>query len=281
MTVQDDINKALDDMAAEVFDSAGDRASEIVDEIDDIRLRINDLLMEYSRKDGKISPSRIKTLTDELDAIEGIIGTEFYDAVDEAIEEVSEKTEENLKGVLISVLGVALLFGGANKVPKSKDIVNDIFDFVFNEEVNGTKLSDKISSVAGFLRDEIQQAIRYGTHLGENVSQISQRVKDAFDKSAWRIKRVITTEIPKAFRKLILELGRRSGVIKAVKIIDNRGRHRYHERHECYRLAEQNPYGMGKGVYLPKDTYILDPHPQCSAYYHYILNEEALEGGDL
>lgn len=277
--MQDEINKAIDELASEIIESSIRSSEDIVDDLYDIRLKINDLLDKYAKKDGTISPSRLRTLMEELNDIEGEIGVEFYDAMDKAIEDVSEKTANNLTSVLIAVLGVAVVFGGKDKAPKDGEIAGILIDFIFNRESYGTNLAEKISSVAGYLRNEFQQAIQYGIQLRENVTQISRRVREAFKRSAWRFKRIITTEIPLAFRKGLLTLGGWLGVIKAVKIIDNRGRHRYHESHECYRLAEQDPYRMGKGVYLPKDTYILDPHPQCSAYYHYILSDEILEGG--
>lgn len=279
MTVQDDINKAIDDLMNVVMDASQTYSAEIVDNIYGIRLRVNDILAEYAKNDGTISKYRLRKLLEELDEVEFDIGDEFYDAMDKAIVDVSEKTENNLISVLIATLGVAVLFGGKDKRPKSDDLVEDIRKFVFDFDINGVRLLDRIASVSGFLRDEIQQAIRYGTHHGENVTQLSKRVKDAFDKTAWQFKRIVTTELPLAFRKGILTVGDKTGVIKAVKIIDNRGRHKYHESHECYRLAEQNPYGWGKGVYKTSDTYILAPHPQCSAYYHYILKKEINEGG--
>ena len=191
---------------------------------------------------------------------------------------MSEQAEKNVTGALIAVLGVALVFGGRSRRPPQENIVSEISDYVFNREgKDGIVLSDRIASVVGFLRDNIQREIRYGVLRGESVNRISRRIISVFEQTSWQFKRIVTTEIPTALRKGIATIGGKTNVVKAIKIYDTPGRIAHpgrHHHHECYRLAEQDMYGMGKGVYLPKDTFILDPHPQCTAYFRFILKED-------
>lgn len=280
MSVQDDINKALDELSDKMLGDATRSADDVIDKVDSYRKEISGILLEYSNKDGTISERRLRSLLRELDEIEDGIGEEIYEHLESSVEETSNAFSKEIVGLLIAGLGVAVVFGGKDKRPSNDSLTKEITDFVFNKEINGIKLSNRINVVSGILRDEIQKAIRQGVNSGESITKISQRVKKSFDKTVWQVKRIITTEIPVAFRKGIALIGGKAGIIKAVKIIDNRGRHKYHESHECYRLAEQDKYGMGKGVYKPSDSFIFNPHPQCSAYFHYILKDDELPKED-
>lgn len=277
MSVQDDINKEIDKLASEIIGNTQGHADDIADDLYGVRTRIMDLLAEYEMKDGKISKSRLRSLLRELDEIEIEISDDFYGNIDKAVTDVTKDAEKNLNGVLIAALGIAIIYGASKDRPDSDKFIESIRNEVFNEEINGMSLRDRIASSSRYLRDALQQAISYGIYNGETVGVIYRRVRETISENMWRFKRIITTELPIAFRRTIAKIGGNVGVIKAVKIIDNRGRHRYHESHECYRLAEQDKYGMGKGVYLPTDAFIFDPHPQCTAYYHYIFDTDEIE----
>lgn len=280
MNRQQQINKTLDELSERIYEFAKRESDRSIDKIDSIRKQINGILADYSKDDGTISKSRINTLLSELDTIEEDMYESLDSSLDQAVTNTSEQAEKDIIGALIAVLGVAAVFGGLSNRPKASEVVNEITDYVLNREIDGITIRTRLAAVVGVMRDELQREIRYGVHIGLSITQISRRVKTAFDRTVWQFRRIITTEIPIAFRTGIAFIGGKTGVIKAIKIIDNRGRHKYHETHECYRLAEQDKYGMGKGVYLPTDTYIFDPHPQCTAYYHYILNNDVIEGGN-
>lgn len=281
MSVQDDINKDLDEIADKLLDNASSSSDDILDKVDSYRKELSGILMEYSNKDGTISERRLRSLLRELDEIEDGIGEDIYEHLEKSVEDTSLTFGEEIIGLLVAGLGASIVFGGKDKRPSNDSLTKEIVDFVFNEEINGIKLSNRINVVSGILRDEVQKAIRQGVNSKESITKISQRVKKSFDKTVWQIKRIITTEIPIAFRKGIALIGGRANIIKAVKIIDNRGRHKYHETHECYRLAEQDKYGMGKGVYKTSDSFIFNPHPQCTAYFHFILKDDELAKEDV
>lgn len=273
--MQKEVNRQIDEIANELYDTAARDADLVEGKVDSVRKGVNSLLFEYMNKDGKIPKHRVRTLLRELDALESDIGVEINDALSEVLSDTVDKTNKQLIGALIAVIGVSLI-----KRPNSDKIAKDISEFMFGRELGGITLGSRIEAVAGVLRDSMQQAIRYGVLTGKSATVISRSVKEAVDKAMWQVRRILVSEIPTAFRKSVALIGDKAGVIVAVRIIDNRGRHRYHETHECYRLAEQDMYGWGKGVYKPTDGFIFDPHPQCSAYFHYILRKDLLKGGD-
>src|SRR5699024_6409462 len=139
-----------------------------------------------SKDDGTISKSRINTLLQELDEIEIEVNSEFSEELEQLVTKTAEQAEKNLTGVLIAMLGVAVVFGGRDKRPKASETINEIIDFVFNREIDGITLSDRVASVAGLLRDTMQREIRYGVYRGFSISQISSRIKDVFERTAWQ-----------------------------------------------------------------------------------------------
>lgn len=281
MTVQADLDKLMDEASNEVMSGLTAYSDEAIDRVERTRLEVYDILDEYSKKNGIISESRIRSLLRELDDIEQDIYSELEDEIKASLYKTVEQANKNSKGALVALLGVALVFGGRAKAPKNKQVVDDTVNFVMTRKASdGLTLTDRLRAYASLLIGNIQASIRYGIRRKETVNRLYNRVRGAYKSSAWMIKRLVTTELPLAYRKTILYVGGKSGIIRAVKIIDHRGRHPYHEHHECYRLAEQDKYGWGKGVYRVEDTFILDPHPQCSAYYRYILDTDKLTEGE-
>mgnify|MGYP001278521906 CR=1 FL=1 len=275
MSVQAELDTMMDELASSFFAYTDAQADRIANRINRIRIEINDILSDYAKVDDTVSKSRINSLLRELDEIESEIGLELSDEIESSIIKAVERAGNESSKALKTVLGSAAIIGGI--------VVVEIVDFVLKRKgKDGLILADRINSLAGLLRDEMQQAIRYGVLRGETVTQIARRVKTAFDSAVWQIKRIVQTELPIAFRVGIAKIGEKTNVVKAIKIIDEVGRASHpsrHHYHECYRLANQDKYGMGKGIYLPQDTFIFAPHPNCTAYYRYILRGDAIVNG--
>lgn len=276
--MQKEVNEKVDDISDKLFDSINSDVDYVLNKVDRVRKEVNSILLEYANKDGKIPHHRIQTLLRELDKIESSIEDEIVESIEEFNESTADKTSKHLVEAIVATVGVSMIAG--KKRPNRSEITNEVTEFMSSREINGITTEKRIDAVSGILRDTMQQSIRYGVITGESATTISRRVKKAVDRAVWQVKRIVTSEIPTAFRKTIATVGNKLGVIQAVKIIDNRGRHKYHESHECYKLAEQDKYGWGKGVYKTSDGYIFDPHPQCSAYFRYILKKHLTEGGD-
>lgn len=279
MTKQGELDVLMDDIASEFIAGIDGYSSNAITKISRIRSGVYDILAEYSKNDDRVSKSRLNSLLRELDAIEDEIYYVLMREVEDSVTETIILAEKRSSNALIGLLGAAAVYGAVSSRPKKDDVVRVNLKYVMNRKAVGDNtLPDILRSVSGVIREEIQAGIRYGVQRGESVTAISRRVLGAFQKTSWQIKRIIKTELPIAFRKTISWLGGKIGIIKAVKIIDHRGRHKYHETHECYRLAEQNMYGWGKGMYRPEDSFIFDPHPQCTAYYRYVLRNNWEKG---
>lgn len=279
--MQAEINREIDDIVGDLLDGITRDADKAINKIDALRKEYNSVLLEYAKKDGTIPDNRVKPLLRELDELETKLGESINASLDGLVEKATDNTNERLIGAAIAVVGISLVAG--SRRPSEDSISKEVRDFMVGREFGGVNISKRIKAVSGILRDTLQREIRYGAITGETITQISRRAKKAFDKALWQVKRIITSEIPTAIRKTISVIGGKLGIIKAVKIIDLPGRHAHperHHRHECYRLAEQDMYGWGSGIYKPSDTFIFDPHPQCSAYFHYILRNDLLKGGD-
>lgn len=274
------INESLIKDADKYLRYADLESERVADRVSRIRMEIYEILEAYETKDGTISKSRIESLIRQLNNVELGVYNELTESMDAAIEKVATDVEKDTTKALLATLGLAAVFGaiGAKEIARqSKETIDEIIEYVKNHRgSDGLNLSDRLRAFSGLLRGEIGKEIRYAVLQGKSVKEIGEIIRKTFDKFRWHIKRIITTEIPIAVRKGISVIGGKLKIVKAVKIHDNRGRHRNHESHECYRLAEQNVYGWGKGVYKPTDTYIFEPHPQCTAYFTYIFDSKAL-----
>lgn len=276
MSIQSVIDKDIDELATKVVNSSKKVADDLEKEVNAISSKISALLLEYANNDGTISKSRLRKMLRELDKIEDDLYFDMTEEVDEGINDIIDVSEKGLNKILLASIGATLLYEGLIR-PGKKGIKDDIRKFLDENSFKGVDLSDSLRASAGYMRDEIQKAIRLGVNRNESVKEIARRAKKSVEGSIWTFQRVVATELPLAFRKAIVTVGAKTGAIKAIRIIDHRGRHRNHENHMCYIYAEQDPYGWGKGVFRLTDTHILNPHPQCTAYYRYIIKDDIIK----
>jgi len=274
------VNKTIDDVAESIIDDTIKYSDKVVRDMDDVRKEVNDILMRYSDDEGFIPKHKMKQVLRELDSLE----TEFSDTLTESLESQVVKSSKALNkaviGGIAASIGLSIAFGSLTNVPSEKDFSEDMLKYLKGNKIDNLTIYDRIIRLAGMFRDDIQKSIRYGILSGFTFNKISLEVKKVIDKGMYQVKNIINTEIPNVVRKGLVTIGGKMKVLKAVKIIDNRGRHPYHYHHMCYKYAEQNKYGMGKGVFKPSDTYILNPHPQCTAYFQYIFDEKKLRSGE-
>ncbi|WP_212667848.1 hypothetical protein [Virgibacillus pantothenticus] len=154
-------------------------------------------------------------------------------------------------------------------------------DYVFGrfKDENIIDLSDRMWTLAGDYNAELRRVLQAGIIQGKSVNQLVSDVRKVYEAETWKIETIVITETNTAHRVGIAKAAEASEVVKAVKIIDHPG-HKRHDQHECYRLARQNPYGWGEGIYRPQDTYIYSPHPRCRASFRYVIKDEYLTGGE-
>lgn len=273
MKSEEEINQDLDEAMERYMNENRRMQNGSISEVDEARLEIIDLLSEHADGDGKISKRRIKAVLSDLEEVEEVI----QDGLTASMEETVDKTTERAINASMAALGALATSGIISKRSIKETVRESVLKRIASD---GVTLEDRIYRIAGGLIDEVRDTVRSGVLRGDSATAISRNVKKTFERDEWKIRRIIMTEGNNAYRETIGEVAiAGSSVIKAVQIKDNRGRHRNHESHECYRLAEQDMYGWGKGVYRPQDEFIYDPHPQCTAYFRFILADDLKRKG--
>ena len=102
------------------------------------------------------------------------------------------------------------------------------------------------------------------------------KLRQVHDNETWKIRRLAQTEGSTAYRTATAYNAQRSEVVEWVRLNDRGGGHRNHHLHRCYKLAKEDRYGQGAGVFKPTDSEIYLPHPNCRAHISYVLNEKYL-----
>lgn len=241
-----------------------------IKEIGRIRGELADLLADYADSDGIIKRTRINRLMHDLDDIEKKIRKYGTVALDEIINDSAAWTTTKVNGALNTVVGAAVTASTFDSINR------DVFRYVVNRYGDdGLVLSDRIWSTAADLREEISAVLRSGIIRGEGVSTMIPKVRRVHDNETWKIRRLVQTEGSTAYRTATAYNAERSKVTQWVKIND-RGGHRNHTAHRCYELANEDRYGQGDGIFKPTDPQIYSPHPNCTSFITYVLDERWL-----
>jgi len=241
-------------------------------EIGRTRGELSDLLADYAASDGTIKRNRINRIMRDLDAIEAQIKRNGTVALDEIIAESATWTTRKINGAVTTVIGSPVI------AASSFDRVNrDALRYVTTRFAEDKLvLRDRVWNLAGDLRNELSGVLRSSILKGEGVSEMIPKIRRVHANETWKIKRLVTTEGTTAYRAAAAYNAARSDVVEWVKLNDNPGRHANHGAHKCYELARADKYKQGAGIYLPTDSEIYSPHPQCTSYITYVLNERWL-----
>lgn len=274
------INEAIGRVSEQTFANSESKANKVMSDVDDARKAITDILASYADKDGIIPKKYIKQVLRELDEFD----EEFSNIIEAGLEEQTKESASNINkvivGVIIAQIGLNAFKTTGVNVLDEEEFSNSMLDYLKENKIEGLTIFDRIARYTGLLRDRMQESIRYGILSGHKFTKITLSVKKEVDKRISQVKKIITTELPNILRKGLNLIADKLDVVKGIKIIDNRGRHRNHHRHMCYKYAEADKYGMGKGIYKPSDKYILNPHPQCTAYFEYVFDDKKLDRVD-
>lgn len=230
--------------------------------IHSVRLDINDLLNDYSGKDGVIKRTRLTQLLREFDTIEKMIRANGTAVMSEIITTTSDTTVKGINAGFLSVLGMTA-------VSKSSiSLLNEnVFEAVIKRyEKDGLILSDRIWRLAGTERDRLTTVIRSGIIQGKSVSELVADVRRVQDAGTYAIKRMVVTEGQTARRTATSHVASRSDLIRGLKL-----HHGWHNTKICVDLSKADDYDMGVGVYPPDAYEIYNPHPHCTSYLTYVL----------
>lgn len=238
-----------------------------IKEIGRIRGEMAELLADYAGSDGIIKRQRLNRLIRDLDEIEKAIRKYGSAALDEIITESSEWTMEKINGAFTTVTGSAAI------AVTSFDYINrDVLRYVTKRfGSDGLVLSDRVWDLAGSMRDDIASVIRSSILRGEGINTMVSRIRQVHDNDTWKIRRLARTESTTSYRAATSFNARGSDVVEYVKL------HPGVKKSEgCMTLAEENRYGEGRGIFLPSDSEIYNPHPNCTSFITYVLNEDYL-----
>jgi hypothetical protein len=269
---QTELDAALEKLAGD-YQKLNDKQIDFaIKEIARVRGDISDMLSDYADKDGIIKRERMARLLRELDEVEALVREYGTTAMDAVIKETSSFANAGANAAIVGAVGTGAL------VTASMERLNrDVFEYVvrrFGED--GLILSDRVWNLSGEMRDELSKVLRADILRGEAVSTMIANVRRVHENETWKIKRLVVTEGNTAYRAATSMNAERSDIVQWVKINESGRRHRHHPSHRCYKLACEDNYGQGAGVFKPSDSQIYMPHPNCSSFITYVIDEEYL-----
>ncbi|MEK0286557.1 hypothetical protein [Caldifermentibacillus hisashii] len=268
MSKQDELDAIFKRIAAEHGKLTAKQVEFAIREIGRIRGEIADMLADYAGADGTIKRSRLMRLLRELETVEQSLRQYGTGVLHDIIEESADIAIEQVRIAFHRVLSESL-----NTVSLNQNVI-DYVTTRFGDD--GLVLSDRIWSTSGVIRDAIATQLRSDIIKGESVGTMVRNVRKVYDNQTWMIKRLVVTESNTAYRTASCMSVERSDVIDWVRIVDNGSRHPRHKEHMCYKLAREDRYGEGRGIFRPTDSEIYSPHVNCSSYIVPVLKSEYL-----
>ncbi len=271
LTKQDELDAILARLATQYGKLNAKQQAYAIREIGRVRGELADLLADYAGEDGIIKRTRLNRLMRDLDDIEKQLRKYGTLALDEIITESADWTTAKVNGALNTVVGASVTASMADRINR------DVFRYVTNRfGEDKLILSDRIWATSAEIREEISAVLRTGIIRGEGVSTMIPKVRKVYANDTWKIRRLVQTEGSTAWRTATAYNAERSEVTQWVRLNDRPGRHKNHHKHACYHLAMENRYGEGPGVFKPTDSEIYMPHPNCTSYITYVLDERWL-----
>lgn len=261
MSKQSELDAIYDKLARDYGKLNDKQIAYAIKEVGRVRADIAELLTEFAADDGTIKRQRLSRLLRELDGVEKALRENGTIAMTHIITQSAE----------FALASSPIISASIERLNKRT------VDYVirrFGED--GLVLSDRIWGTSGEIRDSIASVIRSGVIRGDAVGTIVRDIRKVYATETWKIKRLVVTEGNTAYRVASANSVRDSKVADYVRINENGSRHGNHTNHKCYKLAQIDRYGEGKGVYKPTDTEIYMPHPQCSSYITAVLKDEYL-----
>lgn len=225
------------------------------------------LLLQYSEQDV-IKRERLISLIADLQQIEQAIYANGMVAMQGVVGQSATASAVGSIGALEAVVGATATAqiveaGGFNRIS------SNVMRYVVNRfGEDGLVLSDRVWKLATGQRMELEQVIRNGIIRGESVNTLVAKVRGVYANETWKIRRLVITEGNVAYRTASAYTAQQSNAVKGLRI--HRGE-ADKDTHRCSELEQIDRYQMGKGVYLPTDPEVLNPHPNCTSYTTYEL----------
>jgi len=231
-----------------------------IDEIGRVRSEVTELLAEYADGEGVVQRQQMNRILSDLDVVE----SNLRQTGELTFEHIVKETSEYTTARLAPVIGVS-----ASAVMGVNQHVLQYVTRRFGED--GLVLSDRVWGLSGEIRDELSTVIRSSIIKGEGINAMIPKIRKVYDNETWKIRRLARTESVTAHRAAISYNAQESEVVEWLQF-----HHGVKRTDACVNLANHDKYGKGKGVYKTTDTEIWMPHPNCTSYATYILDERWL-----
>lgn len=235
-----------------------------IKEMGRIKGDIATLLNEYVGTEGVIDRRRAGRLIRELDEVERTLRRTGDVALNEIISDTSEWTTSRVH----KATGMSVSKAQFDRI--NEHIVRYV---IKRNEGDNLVLSDRIWGLSAEVREEMSTVLRSGIIRGESVRDMMPKIGRVYDTETWKIRRLVRTESSTAQRAAISYNAQASNIVKWVQFNDGTCGRKDHHKHKCYELANTDKYGKGNGVYRPNDTEIWLPHPNCTSYITYIVDD--------
>lgn len=266
-TAQERLNGIFERMAKDYKKLSAKEQQFAIKEFARVRGDLSDLLSDFATKDGTIKRQRINRLLRELDEIETALRRYGMDAMDHAIDSSAAFATERINKAFERVVGRPAISGSIARLNRDVALyVTKRFGY------DGLVLSDRVWRLAGDQRDDIAKVLRSDILQGESTSKMIADVRRVQDNETWKIKRLVITEGNTAYRVATSYNAQRSKLVKALELHPGAKRSR-----ACTDLSNEDRYGLGRGIFLPDDPDIYNPHPQCTSYLTYVLDSSDYE----
>lgn len=267
LTSQAELDRIFERMNREYSELNRKQQAYAIREVGRIRGEIADMLADFADDDGTIKRQRLNRLLRDLDEIE----TSLRNHGELALTKIIGDTAEWTTARIARGLGVTYSASQFDRINRH------VLRYVINRYgADGLVLSDRIWGLSGEIRDELSTVIRSGIIRGDGINAMIPRIREVYDNETWKIRRLARTESVTAHRAATSYNAQESDIVRWVQFNDGTCGRRDHHTHKCYELAQADPYKQGKGVYKPSDTEIWMPHPNCSSFITYILDERWL-----
>ena len=227
---------------------------------------IADLLADFAGADGSIERRRLNRLLRELDEVERNIRRYGDAAMSGIITETADWTTTRINN------GLERAIGSAGVTANMEQINRQVVNYVARRfESDGLVLSDRVWRLAGDERDKIASVLRTDILRGESVGTMIRNVRRVHDNDTWKIERLVVTEGNTAYRAAADFNAKASEVVTGLRLHPGIKRSK-----GCVDLANEDRYGLGKGVFLPGDSDVYNPHPNCTSYVTYEIDSRWL-----
>lgn len=267
MTQQEELNAIFERMAADYGALNANQQAFAIREFGRVRGDISDLLADFSNASNVVERRRLNRLLRELNEVETHLRDYGETALHRVVDDSAAFATRRINAGMREVTGSAAITMAQSRLNRN---VTDYVIRRFSDD--GLVLSDRIWRTAGDIRDELSKTLRSGIIRGDSVGEMVRDIRRVHANETWKIRRLVVTEGNTAYRTATAYNAKHSDVVRGLKLHPG-----VKMSPGCVNLSEEDRYGLGQGIFLPDDPDVYNPHPNCTSYVTYVLQN----GGEI